>query len=99
VGPEEIRKSIIFRGWPRWWVDPSQQIGLPIAEVWQVEIFMPLSLSFHLRPMSSDATSKITYPLKDLVAVSVADSSVSSETKLDEKVAGGQVGQAGSLKV
>ena len=54
--------------------------------------------------MSSDAISKLPSPLRDLVAASVADSSVSSETKpeVDEwigKVASGQVGQAGSLKV
>jgi hypothetical protein len=63
-----------------------------------------LSLSFHLRPMSSDAISKLPSPLKDLVVASVADSSVSSESKLEvnewiEKVASGQVGQPESLKV
>ena len=63
-----------------------------------------LSPFFHPRPMSSDAISKLPSLLKDLVAASVADGSVSSETKPEvnewiEKVASGQVGQAGSLKV
>jgi hypothetical protein len=63
-----------------------------------------LSLLFHLRPMSSDAISKLPSPLKDLVVASVTDSSVSSEAKPEvsewiEKVAGGQFRQAGSLKV
>ena len=63
-----------------------------------------LSLFSHLRPMSSDAIAKLPSPLKDLVAASVADSSVSSETKPEvnewiEKVASGQVGKAESLKV
>jgi aminoacyl tRNA synthase complex-interacting multifunctional protein 1 len=54
--------------------------------------------------MSSDAISKLPSPLKDLVAASVTDSSVSSETKPEvnewiDKVANGHVGQAGSLKV
>ena len=54
--------------------------------------------------MSSDAIAKLPSPLKDLVAASVADSSVSSETKPEvnewiEKVAGGHVGKAESLKV
>jgi len=54
--------------------------------------------------MSSDAISKLPSPLRDLVAASVADSSVISETKPEvnewiDKVASGQVGQAGSLKV
>jgi len=62
------------------------------------------SLFSHLRPMSSDAIAKLPSPLKDLVAASVADSSVSSETKPEvnewiEKVAGGHVGKAESLKV
>lgn len=63
-----------------------------------------LSLSLHLRPMSSDAIAKLPSPLKDLVAASVAESSVNSETKPEvdewiEKVANGQVGKAESLKV
>ena len=54
--------------------------------------------------MSTDAIAKLPSPLKDLVATSVADSSVSSETTQEvdewiEKVAGGQVGKAESLKV
>jgi hypothetical protein len=58
----------------------------------------------HPRPMSSDAIAKLPSPLKDLVAASVADSSVSSEAKPEvdewiEKVASGQVGKAESLKV
>lgn len=62
------------------------------------------SLLFHPRLMFSGAISKLPSPLKDLVAASVADGSVSSETKPEvnewiEKVASGQVGQAGSLKV
>jgi len=63
-----------------------------------------LSLFFHPRQMSSDAIAKLSSPLKDLVAASVADSSVSSGTKprVDEwieKVASGQVGKAESIKV
>ena len=63
-----------------------------------------LFLSFHLRPMSSDAISKLPSPLKDLVVASVADGSVNSESKPEvdgwiEKVASGQVGQPESLKV
>jgi hypothetical protein len=63
-----------------------------------------LSLFSYLRPMSSDAIAKLPSPLKDLVAASVADSSVSSEAKPEvnewiEKVASGQVGKAESLKV
>ena len=59
---------------------------------------------FHLRPMSSDAIAKLSSPLRDLVAASVADSSVSSEAKSEvtewiEKAASGQVGETGSLKV
>lgn len=54
--------------------------------------------------MSSDAIAKLPSPLKDLVAASVADSSVSSETKPEvdewiEKVANGQFGKVESLKV
>ena len=54
--------------------------------------------------MSSDAIAKLPSPLKDLVAASVAHSSVSSETKPEvdewiEKVASGQFGNAESLKV
>ena len=54
--------------------------------------------------MSSDAIAKLPSPLKDLVAASVADSSVNSETKPEvdgwiEKVASGQVGKAESLRV
>ena len=63
-----------------------------------------ISLFFHLRPMSSNAIAKLPSPLKDLVTASVADSSVSSETKPEvnkwiEKVASGQFGKAESLKV
>lgn len=63
-----------------------------------------LSFFLHPRPMSSDAISKLPSPLRDLVAASVADSSVSSETKPEvnewiDKVASGQVGQTDSLKV
>ena len=54
--------------------------------------------------MSSDAIAKLPSALKDLVAASVADSSVDSEAKPEvngwiEKAASGQVGETGSLKV
>ena len=54
--------------------------------------------------MFSDAIAKPPSPLRDLVAASVADILVSSETKPEvnewiEKVASGQVGKAESLKV
>ena len=63
-----------------------------------------LSLFFHPRQMSSDAIAKLPSPLKDLVAASVADNSVSSGTKPEvdewiERVASGQVGKAESIKV
>ena len=53
--------------------------------------------------MSSEAIAKLPSPLKNLVAASVANSSVNSETKpgVDEwieKVASGQVGKAEALK-
>lgn len=54
--------------------------------------------------MSSGAIAKLPSPLKDLVAASVADSSVNSETKPEveewiEKVASGKVGSPESFKV
>ena len=63
-----------------------------------------LSLSSHLRLMSSDAIAKLPSPLKDLVAASVADSSGGSAAnpKVNEwieMVARGHVGKAESLKV
>ena len=62
-----------------------------------------LSLS-HPRPMSSNEIAKLPSPLKNLVAASVTDSSVSSETKPEvnewiEKVASGQLGKVESLQV
>jgi len=53
--------------------------------------------------MSSDAIAKLPHPFKDLVAVSVADNSVSSGTKPEvdewiERVASGQIGKAESIK-
>ena len=63
-----------------------------------------LSLSSHLRPMSSDAITKLPPPLKDLITASVADTSGGSETNPEvnewiEKVVSGQVGKPESLKV